>query len=140
MADLLKLVTCYESVILPDSMTKKEIECWDLLAGVVEHYCSPKSATFYSQEGFHQKSKEVQRDLMKYARVVDEVFGNLRPHTPNLHKILCAGRKQEKRRGPLSKDMELWIERMVQWLKQIIRGRAGKYPVITMGKDTLSIM
>ena len=140
MTDLLKLVTGYESVILPDLMSWKEIECWDLLVGVVDHCCTPMGASVLSREEYNEKSLGVYETLLEYAMRVKKVFGSSRVHTPNLHKIVCAGRRQERKRGPLSKDMELWIERMVQWMKQVIRGRAGKYPVITIGKDTLSIM
>lgn len=140
MVDLLKFVTCYESAIMPDSMTLKEIECWDLLVNVVEHYCSPFGGSVLSKEEFKAKSLRAYEDLKEYAARVKEVFGHTQLHKPNLHKMVCVARRQERLRGPMSKDLEFWIERGVQLMKQLIRGRAGQYPVITMGKDFLSIM
>jgi hypothetical protein len=95
--------------------------------------------SFVKQEDFPAMSTQAHESLIQYAQELERVFGT-KLDTPNLHRIVCYALFQEEIRGPLAKDSELWIERMVQWVKQLINCRGNSDPTVTIAKDTLSLM
>lgn len=139
MADLASMVISYESFILPDSFTPEEMRCWGFLRNAVDHYTNPAASGALPEAEFMEAAAQAHRDLIEYACEAEELFGH-KVCTYNLHRIICVGFRQELMRGPMCKDGELWVERIVQWIKRLIHGRTGSAPTITIAKDTMSLM
>lgn len=138
-SDMASFVLSYQSFVLPESLTAEETICWNLLCEAVQHYIDAKPSSLGDKEAFEEDSAAACAALWEYAEMAQKAFGT-RLCTPNLHKMLCVALRQESLRGPLAKDKELWIERMVQWLKQLAHGRAANHPLMTMAKDTMHLM
>lgn len=139
MSDFANFLLSYESFVLPESLREEELQCWSHLRDAATHYLSLRKAGTTDKSAFEGMSWRAHKDLIAYARRVEHEFGQ-DMCKPNLHRMICFGHRQEEMRGPLAKDSELWIERMVQWMKRLARGRSGVWPAATMAKDTLSLM
>lgn len=139
MSDFANFLLSYESFVLHESLEEEELRCWNHLRDAAEHYLSLRRAAMGGEAKFESSSARAHEDLIKYAQKAECNFG-VEVCKPNLHRMICHGRIQEEMRGPVAKDSELWIERMVQWMKRLARGRTGVWPATTMAKDTMNLM
>lgn len=77
-----------------------------------------------------------QEALMDYCILACEYTG-MRLCKYNMHVLLCRLAVQELTRGGASSCSELWIERVVQFVKSSIRYRATSLSEVTLTKDAL---
>ncbi len=139
MSDFAQFALSYESFVLPESLEAAELKCWMHLRDAIDHYCNPRWMSLVRREEFAAMSERAHECLIQYAREAERAFGT-KLDTPNLHTMVCRAKRQEDVRGPLAKDNELWIERMVQFGKQLINCRGNSDPTVTIAKDTMSMM
>ena len=138
MSDFAQFALSYESFVLPESL-EAELKCWMHLRDAIDHYCNPRLMSLVKKEDFEELSNKAYESIINYAKEAEREFGT-KLDTPNLHKMWCVAWRQEKFRGPMAKDTELWIERLVQWIKQLINCRGNSDPTVTIAKDTINIM
>jgi hypothetical protein len=57
--------------------------------------------------------------------------------TQNLHLLTCRAHEQEEQRGSLYHETELWLERVLQWLKSRVKYHTTAVPEKIMAKFVL---
>ena len=63
---------------------------------------------------------------LRLPRVLQELPLALR--TFNLHMAVCRLYDQESARGPAARDLELWVERVIQRVKENLKSRISSCP------------
>ena len=139
MSDFAQFVLSYESFVLPESLEAGELRCWTHLRDAIDHYCNPRMMSLVQEEEFESMSIAAHDSLIRYAQEAERAFGT-KLGTPNLHNMVCGARRQEELRGPMAKDGELWVERVVQYCKQTVNCRGNSDPTVTLAKDSVSLM
>lgn len=114
-------------IFLPGTLTPRLEEMWSLLQKVVHHYCRGVSFTKSHGSTFKDQSDLAAEALRKYAVLVEENFPSSMC-TYNLHMLVCRLPVQEQQRGSSAKDLELVVERNMQYFKQRIGKHNSKDP------------
>ena len=122
MEDFLHFVESFSYFIfLPGTLPEGLDRMWKLIQRFVNHYCRGVSFTAPGVS-FEYQSKLAAQALHEYAVLVEEKFPS-RMCTYNLHMVVCRLPVQEQQRGSAAKDMEMVVERSMQYFK----GRIGNH-------------
>jgi hypothetical protein len=122
MEDFLHFVESFSYFIfLPGTLPEGLHRMWKLIQRFVNHYC--RGVSFTEPGGsFESQSKLAADALREYAVLVEEKFPS-KMCTYNLHMVVCRLPVQEQQRGSAAKDMEMVVERSMQYFK----GRIGTH-------------
>jgi hypothetical protein len=98
--------------------------------------CLRKGLVYFTSyaRGQHRKALWVKARnyLLQYARMAEEnTQGGKRLCTQQLHSAVCHLVEHVELYGPSAFRAEFWVERMVQTLKRVTKGRMGKHPCQT---------
>jgi len=122
MEDFLHFVESFSYFIfLPGTLPEGLDRMWKLIQRFVNHYCRGVSFAGHGASFEHQ-SNLAANALKEYAVLVEENFPS-KMCTYNLHMLVCRLPVQEKQRGSAAKDMEMVVERSMQYFK----GRIGTH-------------
>jgi len=95
---------------------------WNKLRAAVLHYCRPATdSNPFSTEA----NAAAANNLRKYAELLEQ---NKYPNfmfTWNLHWGVCRLPAQEQARGSTGRDAEWWMERLMQFYKQLVGDRVS---------------
>ena len=90
-------------------------------------------------EQFEDAAKRAHNDIIEYAKRAEAIFGK-GVCTYNLHTIACRGLMQELANGPLSREKDMWLERLLQMGKQKAKNRARNKAEAVLVNDLMDVL